>query len=221
MSSLAWAQANRVNSSLAHRGNIAFITLSMHFDDNVAVATHIPGILNVVFDWLSRNVSPSDLGLDVSKEFNAANDASRVYNSTWKKWTVFMQTCHHNPTDDEINCKDVKTSPKTSLTASTYQDITNYYYRNIVRAEKHPTDEICHVRRIRPWHAQGYESSCISPPIYTPKPLTMYIFNGSSYHRPAHTTRIHYCSSDVSRRRGNGISLVSSGKRICFQDGGP
>ena len=31
----------------------------------------------------------------------------RVYDSTWKKWTVFMQTYHHNPTDDQINCKDI------------------------------------------------------------------------------------------------------------------
>ena len=30
-----------------------------------------------------------------------------VYNSTWKKWTVFMQTSHHHPTDDQINCKDI------------------------------------------------------------------------------------------------------------------
>ena len=87
MSSLVWAQANRVNSSLARRGNIVFTTLS------VAVATHIPGVLNVVFDGLSRNVSPSDLGLDVSKEFNAANDASML---------SFLRLCDPDDPIDDI-----------------------------------------------------------------------------------------------------------------------
>ena len=86
MSSLAWAKANRVNSSLARRENIVFTTLSMHLDANVAVTTHIPGILIVVFDGLSRNVSPATLGFDVSKEFNAANDASIVWSWRSSRW---------------------------------------------------------------------------------------------------------------------------------------
>ncbi len=91
-SSLAWAQANRVNSMLARRRNIVFTTLSMHLDANVAEATHIPGTLNVVFDGLSRNVHPSELGLDVSKEFNAANDASML---------SFLRLCDpDDPLDD-------------------------------------------------------------------------------------------------------------------------
>ena len=91
-SSLAWAQANRVNSMLARRGNIVFTTLSMHLDANVAEATHIPGTLNVVFDGLSRNVHPSELGLDVSKEYNAANDASML---------SFLRLCDpDDPLDD-------------------------------------------------------------------------------------------------------------------------
>jgi hypothetical protein len=57
MSSLAWAQADRVNSVLARRGNIIFTTLSVHLDAHVAIATHIPGKLNVVYDRLSQNVS--------------------------------------------------------------------------------------------------------------------------------------------------------------------
>ena len=28
----------------------------------------------------------------------------RTYASAWKKWTVFMQVCHHNPTAAIINC---------------------------------------------------------------------------------------------------------------------
>jgi len=38
---------------------------------------------------------------------SVAPSTRRVYNSTWKKWTVFMQTSHHHPTDDQINCKDI------------------------------------------------------------------------------------------------------------------
>ena len=76
MSSLAWAQADRVNSTLARRGNIVFTTVSMHLEATVAVTTHIPGKLNVVYDGLSRNVSSSDLGLDSSAEHNATNDKS-------------------------------------------------------------------------------------------------------------------------------------------------
>jgi len=78
MSSLAWAQADRVNSVLARRGNIVFTTLSMHLDANVAVATHIPGKLNVLYDRLSRNVSAADLDIDASKEYAASSDHTFV-----------------------------------------------------------------------------------------------------------------------------------------------
>jgi len=36
---------------------------------------------------------------------SVALSTQRVYASTWKKWTVFMKTCHHNPTNDDISCK--------------------------------------------------------------------------------------------------------------------
>jgi hypothetical protein len=71
MSSLAWAQADRVNSVFAQRGNIIFTTLSMHLDAHVAIATHIPGKLNVLYNRLSRNVSATDLDIDASKEYDA------------------------------------------------------------------------------------------------------------------------------------------------------
>jgi len=76
MSSLAWAQADRVNSTLARRGNIIFTTLSMHLDASVAQTTHIPGKLNVVYDGLSRNISPIELGLHPSNEHPADQDHS-------------------------------------------------------------------------------------------------------------------------------------------------
>ena len=36
-----------------------------------------------------------------------APSTRKSYDSTWKKWTVFMQTCHHNPSEHQINCKDI------------------------------------------------------------------------------------------------------------------
>jgi hypothetical protein len=92
MSSLAWAQANRVNSTIARRSNIVFTTLSMHLNAHVAIATHIPGKLNVVYDGLSRNVSPAELGLDPAKEYIAADDTAIV---------TFLRLCDPDlPLDD-------------------------------------------------------------------------------------------------------------------------
>jgi hypothetical protein len=73
-SSLAWAKSDRVNSVLARRANIIFTTLSMHLNANLAEAEHVPGVLNTVFDGLSRNVSPQELGLDPLLMYNATAD---------------------------------------------------------------------------------------------------------------------------------------------------
>ena len=75
-SSLAWASKDRVNSKLARRDNIVYTTLSMHLDAKVAVTTHIPGKLNIIFDGLSRLLSPADVGLDISLEYNARDDVT-------------------------------------------------------------------------------------------------------------------------------------------------
>ncbi len=76
MSSLAWAQADRVNSTLARRANIVFTTISMHINASLSDTQHIPGIMNVLFDGLSRHISPTELGLDPTLMFNAADDVS-------------------------------------------------------------------------------------------------------------------------------------------------
>ena len=73
-SSLAWATSDRVNSVLARKANIIFTTISMHLNANLADAEHVPGVLNIVFDGLSRNVSPQELGLDPLLMYNAAAD---------------------------------------------------------------------------------------------------------------------------------------------------
>ena len=76
MSSLAWTENDRTNSKLARRGNIVFTTLSMHLMAQVAVTTHIPGKLNILYDGLSRNLTPSELGIDPHLEYNASSDSS-------------------------------------------------------------------------------------------------------------------------------------------------
>ena len=73
-SSLAWAKSDRVNSLLARRANIIFTTISMHLNANLAKAEHVPGVLNTVFDGLSCNVSPHDLGLDPLLMYHATAD---------------------------------------------------------------------------------------------------------------------------------------------------
>ena len=74
MSSLAWARSDRVNSLLARRANIVYTTVSMHLNAHLVETEHVPGALNVVFDGLSRNVSPEQLGLDPSLMYTVADD---------------------------------------------------------------------------------------------------------------------------------------------------
>ena len=69
---------DRVNSVLARKANIIFTTISMHLNANLADAEHVPGVLNIVFDGLSRNVSPQELGLDPFLMYNAAADDAIV-----------------------------------------------------------------------------------------------------------------------------------------------
>jgi hypothetical protein len=64
MSSLAWARSDRVNSLLARRANIIFTTVSMHLNAQLTDTEHVPGSMNIMFDGLSRNISPEQLGLD-------------------------------------------------------------------------------------------------------------------------------------------------------------
>ncbi len=59
-SSLVWAKSDRVNSELARRANIIFTTISMHLNANLAEAEQVPGVLNTMFDGLSRNFSPQE-----------------------------------------------------------------------------------------------------------------------------------------------------------------
>ena len=93
VSSLAWARKSRVNSVIARRSNIIFTTLSMHLDSHVATTQHVPGKLNTVFDGLSRNKSPSEVGLDISKMYNASTDTSIL---------TFLQLCDPGALIDDL-----------------------------------------------------------------------------------------------------------------------
>jgi hypothetical protein len=85
MSSLAWARSDRVNSLLARRANIIFTTISIHLNAHLVETEHIPGSMNIVFDGLSRNVEPEQLGLDPLLLYQAAAD--QVVNQ-------FIQLCN-------------------------------------------------------------------------------------------------------------------------------
>jgi hypothetical protein len=74
MSTLAWARSDRVNSLLARRANIIFTTISMHLDTQLAETEHIPVSMNIVFDGLSRNVPPEQLGLDPLLMYQTTSD---------------------------------------------------------------------------------------------------------------------------------------------------
>ena len=50
----------------------------MHLNANLAEAEHVPGVLNTVFDGLSRNVQPQELGLDPLLMYNAVADQTIV-----------------------------------------------------------------------------------------------------------------------------------------------
>ncbi len=77
-SSLAWAKSDRVNSVLVRKANIIFTTISMHLNANLAEAEHIPGVLNTMFDGLSRGVSPQELHLDPLLMYNATADDAMI-----------------------------------------------------------------------------------------------------------------------------------------------
>ena len=76
MSSLAWARSDRTNSILARRTNIIFTTISMHVHAQLVNTEHIPGSMNIVFDRLSRKVSPAELGLDPSLMYPTTSDSA-------------------------------------------------------------------------------------------------------------------------------------------------
>jgi hypothetical protein len=76
VSSLAWAQADRVNSILARQANIIFTTVSVHLHARVAETVHIPGNLNVIFDGLSRGLTSQELGLNESLMYSVNTDTT-------------------------------------------------------------------------------------------------------------------------------------------------
>jgi hypothetical protein len=62
-SSLAWSLRDRADSVLARRSNIGFTLAGALYDINTTVLIHVPGLLNKVYDGLSRNLSAREVGL--------------------------------------------------------------------------------------------------------------------------------------------------------------
>lgn len=62
--SLAWAAHGRSNSTRARRANIAFSMILLRLDASIADTVHVPGIDNVIYDGLSRDLSASQVGID-------------------------------------------------------------------------------------------------------------------------------------------------------------
>ena len=46
---------------------------------------------------------------------SVALSTQRTYASAWKKWMVFLQVCHHNPTNNFIHCVGFRTKQKVKL----------------------------------------------------------------------------------------------------------
>jgi hypothetical protein len=68
MSSLAWAERDRVNSVIARRANIVYTLASVRADIDVTEKVHVPGKENVVFDGLTRGKTGEEVGLDPYKQ---------------------------------------------------------------------------------------------------------------------------------------------------------
>ena len=66
----------------------------MHLDSHVATTQHATGRLNIVFDELSRNKTPSEVGLDRTKMYNAETDSALVR---------FLQLCDPDDSLDNLD----------------------------------------------------------------------------------------------------------------------
>ena len=74
VSSLTWTEKNRAASELARRANIALTLISVDIGAFVTDTTHVPGVLNVVYDGLSRGKTGSEVGLDPAKQVFLTSD---------------------------------------------------------------------------------------------------------------------------------------------------
>jgi hypothetical protein len=87
----------------------------MHLNANLAEAEHVPGVLNTVFDGLSRNVSPQELGLDPLLMYNATADDAII-------WIV--QLC--NPVDQLSDMASIQHYYNNVLVCSCFDTLVNH-----------------------------------------------------------------------------------------------
>ena len=63
ISSLAWSRSGKAASSLATRANLGVTVVAVNMNYDVAYTVHVPGVLNDVYDGLSRGRTAEDVGL--------------------------------------------------------------------------------------------------------------------------------------------------------------
>ena len=72
---LAWALHGRSNSQRERRGNITLSMILLHIDATIADTVHVPGVDNVVYDGLSRDIPAARLGVDPSLQLHLTSDS--------------------------------------------------------------------------------------------------------------------------------------------------
>ena len=102
-SSLAWAKADRVNSTLARQAYIIFTTISVHLHATVVETVHIPGTLNVIFDGLSCGLTSRELGLDESKLYSFIDDAAIRDFIMMCRWKTVLSSMKYQEQSTAVN----------------------------------------------------------------------------------------------------------------------
>jgi len=67
VASLTWSLTERFRSLLGKYAALVYISLAVAFDIHVTETEHLPGVLNIPHDGLSRGQSIASMGFDVSK----------------------------------------------------------------------------------------------------------------------------------------------------------
>jgi hypothetical protein len=98
VASLVWSLTERFRSLPGKYAALVYISLAVAFDIHVTNTEHLPGVLNVQHDGLSRGQSIASMGFDVSKSLDLTiqpictlitlcdptNDESRDMISAWR-----------------------------------------------------------------------------------------------------------------------------------------
>jgi hypothetical protein len=67
MNTLSWCEKQRANSFLARRASVAYALLATDIKADICGTTHLAGVDNVIYDGLSRGLTPEQVGIDPAK----------------------------------------------------------------------------------------------------------------------------------------------------------